>query len=277
MNRLYPHPIIAREGWPIIGGGLALSLLVSMCCGWWSLPFWVFTVFALQFFRDPAREIPQNPEAVLSPVDGRIVVVERARDPYRDVDALKISIFMNVFNVHSQKSPADCTVTKVVYNKGKFVNADLDKASTENERNAVLATTASGREITFVQVAGLVARRILCYTQAGAKLSRGERYGFIRFGSRVDMYLPVDAQAQVAIGDKVTGVSTVLARLPLTAPQTESEPKAAAAPQAAPVSQATPASQATPVETVASQSTEQQQIEAAAAKIQAAVQDVLKD
>ncbi|MDU8023714.1 MAG: phosphatidylserine decarboxylase [Neisseria sp.] len=277
MNRLYPHPIIAREGWPIIGGGLALSLLVSMCCGWWSLPFWVFTVFALQFFRDPAREIPQNPEAVLSPVDGRIVVVERARDPYRDVDALKISIFMNVFNVHSQKSPADCTVTKVVYNKGKFVNADLDKASTENERNAVLATTASGREITFVQVAGLVARRILCYTQAGAKLSRGERYGFIRFGSRVDMYLPVDAQAQVAIGDKVTGVSTVLARLPLTAPQTESEPKAAAVPQAAPASQATPASQAAPVETVASQSTEQQQIEAAAAKIQAAVRDALKD
>ncbi|MBF1299004.1 MAG: phosphatidylserine decarboxylase, partial [Neisseria sp.] len=124
---------------------------------------------------------------------------------------------------------------------------------------------------TFVQVAGLVARRILCYTQAGAKLSRGERYGFIRFGSRVDMYLPVDAQAQVAIGDKVTGVSTVLARLPLTAPQAESEPKAAAA------SQATPASQAAPVETVANQSTEQQQIEAAAAKIQAAVQDVLKD
>ena len=276
MNCLYPHPIIAREGWPIIGGGLALSLLVSMCCGWWSLPFWVFTVFALQFFRDPAREIPQNPEAVLSPVDGRIVVVERARDPYRDVDALKISIFMNVFNVHSQKSPADCTVTKVVYNKGKFVNADLDKASTENERNAVLATTASGREITFVQVAGLVARRILCYTQAGAKLSRGERYGFIRFGSRVDMYLPVDAQAQVAIGDKVTGVSTVLARLPLTASQTESEPKTAAQ-QAAPVSQATPASQAAPVETVANQSTEQQQIEAAAAKIQAAVRDVLKD
>ena len=277
MNRLYPHPIIAREGWPIVGGGLALSLLVSMCCGWWSLPFWVFTVFALQFFRDPAREIPQNPEAVLSPVDGRIVVVERARDPYRDVDALKISIFMNVFNVHSQKSPADCTVTKVVYNKGKFVNADLDKASTENERNAVLATTASGREITFVQVAGLVARRILCYTQAGAKLSRGERYGFIRFGSRVDMYLPVDAQAQVAIGDKVTGVSTVLARLPLTAPQTESEPKATPSPQAAPAFQAAPVSQATPVETAASQSTEQQQIEAAAAKIQAAVQDVLKD
>ena len=98
------------------------------------------------------------------------------------------------------------------------MNADLDKASTENERNAVLATTQSGREITFVQVAGLVARRILCYTKAGERLSRGERYGFIRFGSRVDVYLPVDAQAMVSIGDKVTGVSTVLARLPLHAP-----------------------------------------------------------
>ena len=175
MNRLYPHPIIAREGWPFIGGGLVLSLLVSACCGWWSLPFWIFTVFALQFFRDPAREIPQDPEAILSPVDGCIVVVGRARDPYRDTEALKISVFMNVFNVHSQKSPADCTVTAVEYNKGKFLNADLDKASTENERNAVLATTASGREITFVQVAGLVARRILCYTKVGEKLTRGER------------------------------------------------------------------------------------------------------
>ena len=219
MNRLYPHPIIAREGWPILGGALLVSLLVSFCAGWWSLPFWVFTVFALQFFRDPARSAPQDPEAVLSPVDGRIVVVERAVDPYRGTEALKISVFMNVFNVHSQKSPADCTVTSVVYNKGKFLNADLDKSSTENERNAVLATTASGREITFVQVAGLVARRILCYTQTGEKLSRGERYGFIRFGSRVDLYLPADARAQVAIGDKVTGVSTVLAHLPLHAPE----------------------------------------------------------
>ncbi len=105
MNRLYPHPIIAREGWPFIGGGLILSVLFLMCCGWWSLPFWVFTAFALQFFRDPARNIPQDAEAVLSPVDGRIVVVERARDPYRNVEALKISVFMNVFNVHSQKAP----------------------------------------------------------------------------------------------------------------------------------------------------------------------------
>ena len=266
MNRLYPHPIIAREGWPFIGGGLVLSLLVSACCGWWSLPFWIFTVFALQFFRDPAREIPQDPEAILSPVDGRVVVVERARDPYRDTEALKISVFMNVFNVHSQKSPADCTVTAVEYNKGKFLNADLDKASTENERNAVLATTASGREITFVQVAGLVARRILCYTKAGEKLTRGERYGFIRFGSRVDMYLPVDAQAQVAIGDKVTGVRTVLARLPLQAPEA-----------AAPTETTTAAQTQTPTPAQTAAEVTQSEIEAAADKVRNAAEQALKD
>ncbi|QEY24620.1 phosphatidylserine decarboxylase [Neisseria animalis] len=258
MNRNYPHPIIAREGWPILGGGLIVSLLVTMCGGWWSLPFWIFTVFALQFFRDPERPVPQDADAVLSPVDGRIVVVERAEDPYRRVEALKISIFMNVFNVHSQKSPVDGTVTAVEYNKGKFLNADLDKASVENERNAVLATTASGREITFVQVAGLVARRILCYTKVGDKLARGERYGFIRFGSRVDVYLPVDARAMVAIGEKVTGVQTVLARLPQQAEQDSESDRAEEAVSHAP-------SQA---------DSEQEMIAQAAEKIRQAVQKV---
>ncbi|MCF7521560.1 phosphatidylserine decarboxylase [Neisseria sp. ZJ106] len=261
MKHFYPHPIIAREGWPIIGIAFLLSVLLSFCCGWLALPFWLFTVFALQFFRDPSRPIPQDPEAVLSPVDGRVVVVERATDPYRHTEALKISIFMNVFNVHSQKAPADCTVEAVEYNKGKFLNADLDKASVENERNAVLATTASGRKITFVQVAGLVARRILCYTTPGSRLSRGERYGFIRFGSRVDVYLPVDAQAKVVIGDKVTGVSTVLAHLPLTAPE-------AAAPQTEAAA-----------ETASRPNTEvaQAEIEAAAEKVRHAVAQEFKD
>ena len=217
MNRFYPHPLIAREGWPFILGGLLLSVLVSLCCGWWSLPFWVFTVFAVQFFRDPARDIPADPETVLCPADGRIVVVERAEDPFRKVPALKISVFMNVFNVHSQRAPVDGTVTQVDYFPGQFVNAALDKASTENERNAVFATTKSGRELTFVQVAGLVARRILCYVQPGEKITRGQRYGFIRFGSRVDVYLPTDAVPLVAIGEKVRASETVLARLPLEA------------------------------------------------------------
>lgn len=218
QNRFYPHPVIALEGWPFIIGGLIVSVLVSLCHGWWSLPFWLFTAFAIQFFRDPARDIPQDPEAILCPADGRIIVIERTTDPYRHVEALKISVFMNVFNVHSQRMPIDGVVTKVEYFKGKFFNAALDKASSDNERNAVLATTRTGRDITFVQIAGLVARRILCYVKAGEPVIRGERYGFIRFGSRVDVYLPTDAQALVAIGDKVKASTTILARLPLTAP-----------------------------------------------------------
>lgn len=218
MPRFYPHPIIAREGWPFILAGLFFSIVFALWLGWWSLPLWLFTLFAVQFFRDPSRPVPQEPDAVLCPADGRIVVVERANDPYRNVEALKISVFMNVFNVHSQRSPVDGTVTRVEYNRGKFLNAALDKASTENERNAVFATTRSGREITFVQVAGLVARRILCYVKEGESMVRGERYGFIRFGSRVDVYLPTDAVAQVSIGDKVKASSTILARLPLEAP-----------------------------------------------------------
>ena len=234
MNRFYPHPIIATEGWPFIAAGLALSIIFSCCCGWWSLPFWLFTLFSLQFFRDPARDIPADADAVLCPADGRIVVVEKATDPYRQTEALKISVFMNVFNVHSQRAPVDGTISRVEYNAGKFLNAALDKASTENERNAVLLTTRSGRDITFVQVAGLVARRVLCYVNAGESMVRGERYGFIRFGSRVDVYLPVDAVANVAIGDKVRASETILARLPLAAPaatQPESEPAAAQDPQ----------------------------------------------
>lgn len=261
----YPHPIIAREGWPFIAIGFIASILTGLVSGWLSLPFWLFTLFALQFFRDPARYVPQDPDAVLSPVDGRVVVVERAMDPYRHKEALKISIFMNVFNVHSQKSPVDGKVEAIEYNRGKFVNADLDKASTENERNAVLATTTTGREITFVQVAGLVARRILCYTQVGRTLTRGDRYGFIRFGSRVDVYLPLDARAEVAIGDKVTGVSTILARLPLQAPEEAPTEKNAAQPEAANVPVADSG-------TVVSQAA----IEAAAAQVRQAAEQAVK-
>ena len=215
MNRYYPHTIIAQEGWLFIIGGLVLSVLFTCLCGWWSLPFWAFTLFCVNFFRDPARNIPEAPDAILSPADGRVVVVERAIDPYRQTSALKISIFMNIFNVHSQRSPISGSVTEVQYTAGKFVNASLDKSSNENERNAVLMTTRTGRELTVVQVAGLVARRILCYTNKGDSILRGERYGFIRFGSRVDVYLPLDATANVAIGDKIRASETILAYLPL--------------------------------------------------------------
>ena len=210
MNN-YPHPLIAREGWPFLGIALVAALVATSVLGGWSWPFWVIALFVLQFFRDPPRTIPLAVNAVLSPADGRIVVVEKAHDPYANREALKISVFMNVFNVHSNRSPVDGKIEKVEYFPGKFVNADLDKASTENERNAVVMTAANGQTITFVQVAGLIARRILCYVNAGDTLARGQRYGFIRFGSRVDVYLPLSARPLVVVGEKVSATETVLA------------------------------------------------------------------
>ena len=212
----YPHPIIAREGWPFLGGSVALALLVTFGGGGllWSIPFWLVALFVLQFFRDPPRDVPGDAKSVLSPADGRIVVIEPAHDPWLKRETLKISVFMNVFNVHSNRSPVDCEVKQRWYHPGKFINADLDKASTENERSALHLRTADGQDITCVQVAGLIARRILCYVDAGDKLARGQRYGFIRFGSRVDLYLPKDVRVNVGVGQKVSATSTILAELP---------------------------------------------------------------
>lgn len=212
----YPHPIIAREGWPFLGGSVVLALLVTFGGGGlaWSIPFWLVALFVLQFFRDPPREVPDDAKSVLSPADGRIVVIEPAQDPWLKRETLKISVFMNVFNVHSNRSPIDCEVMGRWYHPGKFINADLDKASTENERNALHLRTLDGQDITCVQVAGLIARRILCYAEPGDKLVRGQRYGFIRFGSRVDLYLPKDVRVKVAVGQKVRATSTILAELP---------------------------------------------------------------
>ena len=129
-----------------------------------------------------------------------MVKVEAARDPYLERDALVISVFMNVFNVHSNRSPVDAEVAGAWYHPGAFVNASLDKASLENERNALALRTPGGVDVTCVQIAGLIARRILCYVKPGDRLSRGQRYGFIRFGSRVDVYLPPSSRARVAPG-----------------------------------------------------------------------------
>ncbi|HEX5769080.1 MAG TPA: phosphatidylserine decarboxylase [Burkholderiales bacterium] len=213
-RRPYPHPFIAREGWLFVAIALAASLLAGFVAGWWwSIPLWLAAVFVLQFFRDPPRQVPDAPGAVLSAADGRVVEVSRAQDPYVKRDALKVSVFMNVFNVHSNRSPVDGVVKERWYFPGAFVNAALDKASLSNERNALWLRTPEGHDVTCVQVAGLIARRILCYVGAGAELERGERFGFIRFGSRVDHYLPLDAEVKAAIGDKVYAAQTVLAWL----------------------------------------------------------------
>ena len=213
MSR-YPHPIIAREGWPYVTIAVVVALLVSAFGGfWWSLPFWLIALFVLQFFRDPPREVPQGEGLVLAPADGRVIVVGPATDPWAQRPALKISVFMNVFNVHSNRSPVDGRIEALQYVAGKFFNADLDKASEGNERNALQIRTDDGTLVTCVQVAGLIARRILCYVQVGDTLTRGQRFGFIRFGSRVDVYLPRDARPRVAVGEKVHATVTVLAEL----------------------------------------------------------------
>jgi phosphatidylserine decarboxylase len=210
----YPHPIIAVEGMPFVIVLLIASVLVATFYGWWSLPLWLATIFVLQFFRDPPRVMPEGKGLVLCPADGRVIGVGEVADPYRaGARSLKLSIFMNVFNVHSQRAPVDGVITKVAYSKGLFVNAAFDKASSDNERNALVIRMDDGREISCVQVAGLIARRILCYVGEGERLAAGQRYGFIRFGSRVDVYLPPTARPKVAIGDKVKATSTVLAEL----------------------------------------------------------------
>jgi len=207
------HPLIAREGWPHVLITVGLALLATWLLCWWSIPFWLLLVFVVQFFRDPHRETPQTPGVVVSPADGRVVRVGKARDPYLDRDALKISVFMNVFNVHSNRSPVDAHVQQRWYHAGSFLNAALDKASVENERTALHLRMDDGTDVTCVQIAGLVARRILCYANEGDRLARGQRYGFIRFGSRVDVYLPPAASPKVSIGDTVTAGIAVLASL----------------------------------------------------------------
>jgi phosphatidylserine decarboxylase len=207
------HPIIAKEGWPHVAIALALALIATAFLGGWSLLFWAAFVLVLQFFRDPPRTAPQSPGVVVSAADGRVLLVQKARDPYLQRDALKVSVFMNVFNVHSNRSPVAGTVRERWYHSGKYFNASLDKSSEENERMALWIRTDDGVDITCVQIAGLVARRVLCYVGSGERLERGQRYGFIRFGSRVDLYLPANTSARVSVGDKVVAAQTIMAEL----------------------------------------------------------------
>jgi phosphatidylserine decarboxylase len=206
------HPLLAREGWPhivIVGGG---ALLAHFYAGIWvAIPFWIAFLFVLNFFRDPPRAIPQDPNAIVCPADGQIVALSEVDDPYLKRRSKRISVFMNVFDVHSNRIPVTGVVMQRWYHKGKFFNAALEKASEANERNALWIRTDDGRDVVVVQVAGLIARRILCYVQPNDRVERGQRYGFIRFGSRVDVYLPTDVRPLVALGDKVTGGSGVIA------------------------------------------------------------------
>ena len=211
----YPHPFFAREGWPFI----AISLIVFLALLMLGLFFGAFlalilSIFTFQFFRDPKRSGPNDDSVITSPADGRVIFIGKSLDPLQKTEALKISVFMNVFNVHSNRSPIEGTIKSVDYQSGDFFNADLDKASEQNERNSVLFVDKNGRRLTCIQIAGLVARRICCYVSPGDTVQRGARFGFIRFGSRVDVYLPVNARPLVTVGDKILAHSSAIANWP---------------------------------------------------------------
>ncbi len=208
------YPLLAREGrWHIAlaaGAAVAVHYFAGPA---WAAPFWIVLVFILQFFRDPPRRVPDAPDAIICPADGKVIALGEVEDPYLKRPARRVSVFMNVFNVHSNRSPVAGKIMERWYSPGKFVNAALDKASLDNERNALWIRTDRGQDVVVVQVAGLIARRILCYVQPGERIARGERYGFIRFGSRVDVYLPLEARFEVSLGDSVKGAADVIARL----------------------------------------------------------------
>lgn len=207
------YPIIAKEGWPFLAGSIAISALIFSICALWSIPLWAISLFILQFFRDPKRNTPSKKNMVISAADGKVIVIEKCKDEYLNRRAIKVSVFMNVFNVHSNKTPIKSTIMNKWYSPGKFLNATLSKASLENERCALHLKTKEGFDITCVQIAGLIARRILCYANKGDILKVGERYGFIRFGSRVDLYLPTDSKIKVTLGEKVFNGETIIAEL----------------------------------------------------------------
>jgi phosphatidylserine decarboxylase len=209
------HPILAREGWPFIAGSLLAALTVHILWGWmWAAPLWIIAVFCLQFFRDPPRQTNAGARDVVCAADGKVIYVGPAEDPYLNRTVTKISVFMNVFNVHSNRAPVSGLIKQRWYKPGRFFNAALDKAAEQNEQNALWIRTVDGQDVTCVQIAGLVARRILCYVDESDHLNAGMRYGFIRFGSRVDLYLPEGTEVKTVLGDKVTAGIDILAELP---------------------------------------------------------------
>ena len=211
-------PTIAREGWARIAGLIAVAVGIHILAGfWWASPAWLVVLLAVQFFRDPERQIPQQDQAVVAPAHGRVVAIEQAYDPYLERDAIKISIFMNIFSVHSNRAPVEGIVRGRWYQPGQFFNASLDKASEHNERNAIWINTKDGHDVVSVQVAGFVARRILCYVGEGQPISRGQRYGFIRFGSRLDVYLPFESRIEARLGHWVDSGSDIIGYLPAVA------------------------------------------------------------
>jgi phosphatidylserine decarboxylase len=208
-----PHP----AGRPFILGGLVAVMLGLLVGSWLSWLGLLFALFCLFFFRDPERVAPGRSGAVVAPADGRVVSVLPAVAPAElglgQMPRWRVSTFLNVLNVHVNRVPADGIITRIAYRHGSFMNASMDKASEANERNAIALRLPDGREIAIVQIAGLVARRIVCDLREGDAVHAGQRLGIIRFGSRADLYLPEGVRPMVAVGQTMVGGETVIAEL----------------------------------------------------------------
>ena len=208
-----PHP----AGRPFILGGAALFLAGLFISGWLAWPAAAFTAFSLYFFRDPERVPSPVPGAVLAPADGRVVSVGLAVPPEElglgAAPRMRVAIFLSVLNVHVNRMPVNAVVTRIAYRHGKYFNASLDKASEHNERNALALRLPDGRSMAVVQIAGLIARRIICGVSEGEAVRGGARFGMIRFGSRTDLYLPDGVTPLVAVGQTMVGGESVLAML----------------------------------------------------------------
>ena len=209
---------IHREGWPFIAAACLFNLILFLGAPWAGWLFLPVAVWVVAFFRDPERQIPQGANLVICPADGRLLPIVQAPPPLElglgPEPRLRLSIFMNVFNVHVNRIPCNGTVTTLAYRPGRFFNASFDKASTLNERMGLRLRTEEGRDIAVVQIAGLVARRIVCNVREGQSVCRGVRFGIIRFGSRVDVYLPDGARVLATAGQSVRAGETVLAEFP---------------------------------------------------------------
>ncbi|HDR46095.1 MAG TPA: phosphatidylserine decarboxylase family protein [Geoalkalibacter subterraneus] len=208
-NRNQP---IAVEGYPFIGLFAFITLVFGLLdWGFFTFIFFLLTLFSVYFFRNPERLVPNEPNALVAPADGKVVFVGEVREErFLKDETLKVSIFMNVFNVHVNRFPLSGKVLDSYYSKGKYLNASLDKASIENEQSGLLIEAEGGQKLLCVQIAGLVARRIVSYPEVGDSLERGDRYGLIRFGSRVDLYLPKNTDVKLRVGDKTVGGETIV-------------------------------------------------------------------
>ena len=206
--------IIHREGWKFSAISLLISILLTFTLPILSLFGFLITFFILWFFRDPDRNTQNENNKIISPADGKVCLIDSSIPPkelnYGNAEMLRVCIFMNVFNVHVNRSPVKGKIKKIEYKEGNFFNASLDKASEKNERNSIVISTENGIEVIVVQIAGLIARRILSFVNDGDQLKSGERFGLIRFGSRVDIYLPKTFKSEVKVGDKTVAGETIL-------------------------------------------------------------------